>query len=92
VVFAITTLGSIMVVNLQIRLMSVSSDAPTMGAAMNHAALNIANALGAWLGGMVIAAGWGYRAPGVVGAGLAAIGVVLILCSGLVERRQRQAV
>ena len=47
--------------------MSVAGDAQTLGAAMNHSSLNIANALGAWLGGLVIAAGWGYRAPALVG-------------------------
>lgn len=91
VVFAITTLGSIMVVNLQLRLMQVSSDAPTMGAAMNHASLNIANALGAWLGGLVIAAGWGYRAPGLVGAALSAVGVALLLGSAVLQRRQNRS-
>ena len=63
VVFLITVLGSVLVVNLQLRLMDVAGDAQTLGAAMNHASLNIANALGAWLGGLVIAAGWGLRAP-----------------------------
>ncbi|MGN0063420.1 MAG: MFS transporter [Nocardioides sp.] len=91
VVFAITALGSVMVVNLQLRLMTVSSDAPTMGAAMNHASLNVANALGAWLGGLVVAAGWGFRAPGVVGAGLSVLGVALIVASGLLERRTQAA-
>ena len=43
--------------NLQMRLMQVAGDAQTIGAAMNHASLNIANALGAWLGGVVVAAG-----------------------------------
>ena len=42
---------------------------------MNHASLNVANALGAWLGGVVIAAGYGYRATGVVGASLAVAGL-----------------
>lgn len=90
VVFAITVLGSIMVVNLQLRLMRVSSDAPTMGAAMNHASLNIANALGAWLGGLVVAAGWGYRAPGVMGAGLAVLGVGFLLISSALQRRENE--
>ncbi len=49
--------------DLQLRLMDVAGDAQTLGAAMNHASLNIANALGAWLGGLVIAAGYGYRSP-----------------------------
>ena len=58
-----------LVVGLQMRLMQVAGDAQTIGAAMNHASLNIANALGAWLGGVVVAAGYGYRAPSWVGAG-----------------------
>ena len=56
-----------LVVNLQMRLMQVAGDAQTLGAAMNHASLNVANALGAWLGGLVIAAGLGYTAPSWVG-------------------------
>ncbi|MFC6154378.1 MFS transporter [Nocardioides yefusunii] len=88
-VMGITTFGSILVVNLQVRLMSVTSEAPTIGAAMNHAALNMANALGAWLGGLVIAAGWGYRAPGVVGFGLAAVGAFVLFASWGLERRTR---
>lgn len=88
VLFGITATGSVLVVNLQLRLMDVAGDAQAIGAAMNHASLNIANALGAWLGGVVVAAGWGYRAPGVVGAGLAVIGLVVIAASGVLERRQ----
>lgn len=87
IVFGITVTGSVLVVGLQMRLMAVAGDARTLGAAMNHAALNVANALGAWLGGLVIAAGLGYRAPGVVGFGLATLGLGTILVSYLLERR-----
>lgn len=62
---------------LQTRLMDVAHDAQTLAAALNHAALNIANASGAWLGGLVIAAGYGYTAPAAVGTGLAVGGVAL---------------
>lgn len=79
VVFLITAIGSVLVVNLQLRLMDVAGDAVTLGAAMNHAALNVANALGAWLGGLVIAAGYGYRAPALVGAALSVVGVAILL-------------
>ena len=48
---------------LQTRLMDVAADAQTLAAALNHSALNIANASGAWIGGLVIAAGYGYLAP-----------------------------
>ena len=41
VVFLITVLGSVLVVNLQLRLMDVAGDAQTLGAAMNHASLNV---------------------------------------------------
>jgi DHA1 family inner membrane transport protein len=90
VVFGITVTGSVLVVNLQLRLMAVAGEAKTIGAAMNHAALNIANALGAWLGGLVIAAGWGLRAPGVVGAGLAVLGIGFLAASALLHRRTPQ--
>ena len=87
VAFAITFLGSVLVVNLQLRLMDVAGDAQTLGAAMNHASLNVANALGAWLGGLVIAAGHGYRAPALVGIGLSAAGLLVILASAALQRR-----
>ena len=86
VLFGITVTGSVLVLALQIRLMSVAAEARTMGAAMNHAALNVANALGAWLGGLVVAAGWGFRAPGVVGAGLALLGVLVLGWSAALRR------
>ena len=41
---------SAFVLALQLRLMEVAGRARTLGAAGNHAALNVANALGAWLG------------------------------------------
>ena len=87
VVFLITALGSVLVVNLQLRLMDVAGDAQTLGAAMNHASLNVANALGAWLGGLVIAAGWGYTAPSWVGAGLSLAGLLALAWSVLLHRR-----
>ena len=87
VTFLIPVLGSVLVVNLQLRLMHVAGDAQTLGAAMNHASLNVANALGAWLGGAVIAAGYGYRAPAVVGAALSLAGLLVLLASAALHRR-----
>lgn len=77
--FAITFLGSLLVVGLQLRLMDVAGEAETLGAAMNHAALNVANALGAWLGGLVIAAGYGFRAPALIGVALSVAGLFVII-------------
>ncbi|MBS43293.1 MAG: MFS transporter [Nocardioides sp.] len=88
VTFFVTALGSVLVVNLQLRLMEAAGEAETIGAAINHSALNVGNALGAWLGGVVIAAGLGYRAPALVGAALAVLGLVLVLVARVVHTRE----
>nr|WP_246297479.1 MFS transporter [Janibacter cremeus] len=77
---------SAFVLALQLRLMEVAGKARTLGAAGNHAALNIANALGAWLGGVVLAAGWGWRAPSLVGAGLSVAGLLILFLSLRIHR------
>ena len=89
VVFTVTALGSVLVVNLQLRLMDVAGEAQTLGAAMNHASLNVANALGAWLGGLTIAAGYGYRSPALVGLGLSVAGVAVLLLSWATAREKK---
>jgi DHA1 family inner membrane transport protein len=58
-----------------------------LGAALNHSALNIANGVGAWLGSVVISAGLGYRAPSLVGAGLALLGLG-IFAAGIAHSRR----
>lgn len=63
--------GAAFVPALQVRLIDAAGEAKTLAGALNHSALNIANASGAALGGAVIAAGHGYAAPAVVGAALA---------------------
>jgi DHA1 family inner membrane transport protein len=75
---------------LQTRLMDVAADAQTLAAASNHSAFNIANALGAWLGGLVIAHGYGYAATGYVGAGVAVVGFLVFLVSFSLERAARR--
>ena len=69
------------------RLLDVAGDGKALAATLNHSALNVSNALGAWLGGVVIAAGLGYTAPAVVGAVLAVLGLVVLGASVVVERR-----
>jgi MFS transporter, DHA1 family, inner membrane transport protein len=90
-VLAVAAAASTMVVLLQLRLMEVAGNAQMLGAALNHSALNAANALGAWLGGLVIAAGYGYRAPSAVGAGLAVLGLGFLAASALLRRREPAA-
>ncbi|GAB3265708.1 MFS transporter [Alteromonas gracilis] len=87
-VFGLTSVvGSVLVVNLQLRLMDVAGEAKTLGAALNHASLNLANALGAWLGGLVLIAGFDYPATAWVGVGLSILGLIVIALSGLLQRR-----
>ena len=46
--------------------------APTLASGANIAAFNLGNALGAWIGGLTIAAGLGYTSPIWVGAAITA--------------------
>ncbi len=85
--FLVGASGAALAPGLQTRLMDVAADAQTLAAALNHAALNMANAAGAWLGGLVIAAGFGYTAPALVGALLAILGVLLFTVTVWAARR-----
>ncbi|MDT5196528.1 MAG: transporter, family, inner rane transport protein [Mycobacterium sp.] len=85
--FLIGAAGSAIGPALQTRLMDVAHDAQTLAAALNHSALNVANAAGALIGGMVIAAGYGYTAPAAAGALLAVAGLVVLTFSVLLQRR-----
>ena len=73
----------------QTRLMDVAADAQTLAAALNHSAFNIANALGAWLGGLAIAAGYGWASTGWVAAAFPALGLVVFGLSAGLDRRSR---
>jgi len=70
---------------LNARVFAIAGGAPTLAAAMNTAAFNVGNAVGPALGGAVIAAGLGFRAPAVVAAVLAAAGLVVVLVVMRVE-------
>jgi len=77
---------------IQTRLMDVAREGQTLAAASMHSAFNIANALGAWLGGRVIAEGFGYAATGYVGAVLSFVGLCVFAVSWGLETRGRAAV
>lgn len=86
--FAATTLGSVLALGLMIRLIDAAGHAETLGAAASHASLNVGNALGAWLGGAAIAAGFGYRSPLAVGVALSLAGFAVL---ALATRADRQS-
>jgi MFS transporter, DHA1 family, inner membrane transport protein len=76
--------GFAVVPGLQTRLMDVAADAQTLAAALNHSAFNIANALGAWTGGLAIAAGYGWTSTGWVGT-LFALGGLGVFATSLLS-------
>ncbi|RFU84372.1 MFS transporter [Streptomyces triticagri] len=86
-VFLIGALGFATVPPLQKRVLDFAHGAPTLASAVNIGAFNLGNALAAWLGGLVIAAGFGYTAPNWVGAALAGAALVLAIVSSALERR-----
>jgi DHA1 family inner membrane transport protein len=73
---------------IQTRLMDVAADGQTLAAASMHSAFNVANAIGAWLGGLVITWGYGYAATGYVGAGLSVVGLMVFGVSAWLEWKQ----
>jgi len=84
-VLAVGTMGALATV-LQAHLMDVAAEAQTLAAASNHSAFNMANALGPWLGGMAITAGYGWTSTGVVGA-LTALGGLAIYAWARADQR-----
>lgn len=89
-VFLIGAAASAISPTIQTRLMDVAHDSQSIAAALNHSALNIGNALGAYLGGIAIASGLGYVAPVWIGFGLSLCGVALATVTFGIDRARRQ--
>lgn len=66
---------------LQVRVMHAAADAPNLASAVNIGAFNLGNAIGAALGGGVIALGLGYPAVALAGAASSALGLVAVIVS-----------
>jgi DHA1 family inner membrane transport protein len=77
--FAIGALSLALPPVVQTVVIDAARDAPILASASMQSAFNIANALGAALGGLVLAVGLGYAAPPAVGAVLAAAGAGIAL-------------
>ncbi|MEB6677020.1 MFS transporter [Acinetobacter haemolyticus] len=73
--FTVIGLGSA----LQTHLMDIAGDAQTLAASLNHSAFNLANALGAFLGGWVLSHNMGWLAPIWVGFVLSLGGLIVLL-------------
>jgi DHA1 family inner membrane transport protein len=73
---------------LQLMVMDKASSAPSLASSANQAAFNLANAGGAWIGGLALAAGFGVTSPAVAGAGLAVLGLGVAGAAYAVDRRR----
>ncbi|MER5641485.1 MFS transporter [Kitasatospora sp. NPDC002227] len=78
--------GFATVPTVQTLVLQKARQAPTLASATVQAAFNVANAQGAFLGGVALSAGLGWVSPTVVGAALAAVGFVIAAVSWAVDR------
>jgi DHA1 family inner membrane transport protein len=85
--FAFGATSQITVPSIQLRLLDVAGEYQSIGAALNHSALNVGNSIGAALGGVVIAAGFGYAAPAWLGIILSALGILIAMASFAMDKQ-----
>ncbi|GHA52791.1 MFS transporter [Streptomyces tauricus] len=73
---------------LLLMVMEKASSAPSLASSANQAAFNLANAGGAWIGGLALAAGYGVTSPALAGAVLAVLGLGVAALAYAVDRRR----
>jgi len=73
---------------LQSRIMNYAGGAPTLASGANIGAFNLGNALGAWAGGLGIAAGLGYTSPIWIGAAITVAGLAVMVFAAASARRR----
>jgi DHA1 family inner membrane transport protein len=73
---------------LQLMVMEKAAAAPSLASSANQAAFNLANAGGAWIGGLALATGFGVTSPALAGATLAALGLAVAALAHTVDRRR----
>lgn len=90
--FLIGTSASALGPSMQTHLIDTAPKAPQLAASFHHSAFNAANALGALMGGVVIDAGLGLRAPAFTGAAMAVLGLLITLYAIRLTRKAGQKV
>ncbi|MYT70746.1 MULTISPECIES: MFS transporter [unclassified Streptomyces] len=76
---------------LQLMVMEKAASAPSLASSANQGAFNLANAGGAWIGGLALAAGFGVTSPALAGAALAVLGLAVAGIAFAVDRRREPA-
>ncbi|MFD8221637.1 MFS transporter [Streptomyces sp. NPDC059697] len=90
---AVTLLGTAAFITgspLQLMVMEKASAAPSLASSANQAAFNLANAGGAWIGGVALAAGFGTTSPALAGGLLAVLGLAVAATAYAVDRRRAE--
>lgn len=90
-IFAVGVTGFMIGPMMQTRIMQKAGGSPSLVSAAVQSAFNIANSIGAYLGGLVIAGGLGLVAPNLVGAVLSVLGLSIAAVSGALDRRASAA-
>ncbi len=88
VLFLLGAVGFAAVPGMQMRVLRFAHEAPTLASGVNISAFNLGNALGAYLGGVTIAADLGYASPSWVGGSLAVLAVLIMVGSARWEKKQ----
>ncbi|WP_432573647.1 MFS transporter [Kineococcus sp. SYSU DK005] len=83
--------GFATVPGLQLRIVRHAAGAPTLASGANIAAFNVGNALGAWVAGLAITAGFGYTSPLWTGAGFALLALAVLAVAARRDRAPRPA-
>lgn len=76
---------------LNMMVMEKAAAGPSLASSANQAAFNLANAGGAWIGGLALTAGFGVTSPASAGAALAALGLGVAAVAYAVDRRRESA-
>jgi DHA1 family inner membrane transport protein len=76
---------------LQMRVLNGAAGAPNLASTVNQSAFNLGNAVGAWIGSVVLTYGLTYDDLPVIGAALAAIALCLTIASCLLDRKAARA-
>ncbi|WP_432510455.1 MFS transporter [Kineococcus sp. SYSU DK001] len=88
-VFLFAFVGFVMSAPIQTRGILAAGGGASMASAAMQAAFNIGNAMGAFLGGLAIDAGYGYASPALVALVLALLGLLILVEATRVDKNGR---
>lgn len=86
-VFSTGCVSFMFIASIQMLMLQIAVGAEMIASAAIQASFNIGNALGAFLGGLPLLAGFSYASPNLVGIGMSLMGVLFILI--LVQRKKQ---